>query len=113
MILQKRGQIIVARASADEDSLMEIALEAGADDFVVDDEGFEILTSPGTLEAVHKALESKGITSEVAEVTALPDLKVPLNDDSTVKAVERLLEALEDQNDVQQVYSNAQFPEDQ
>jgi YebC/PmpR family DNA-binding regulatory protein len=109
-LFQKRGQIIVAREAADEDALMEVALEAGAEDFKVEEEGFEILTSPADFEAVHKAIEAKGIPSEAAGVTALPELTVPVTDESTIKAVTRLLEGLEDHDDVQQVYSNAEFP---
>jgi len=111
-LFQKRGQIIIARASVEEDTLMEVALEAGAEDFRVDDPGYEILTTPANFESVHQAIESRGIPCEAAEVTALAELTVPLNEASTVKAVTRLLEALEDQDDVQQVYSNAEFPTD-
>jgi YebC/PmpR family DNA-binding regulatory protein len=109
-LFQKRGQIIIARDAAEEEAVMEIALEAGAEDFKTEDQGYEILTAPAQFEAVHKAIEVQGIRCEAAEVTALADLTVPLNDEPTIKAVTRLLEALEDHDDVQQVYSNAEFP---
>lgn len=109
-LFQKRGQIIVARDAVEEDVLMELALEAGADDFRADEQGYEILTTPADFEAVHQAIDARGIRCEVAEVTALADLTVPLRDETTIRAVSRLLEALEDQDDVQQVYSNAEFP---
>jgi YebC/PmpR family DNA-binding regulatory protein len=112
-LFQKRGQIIVARQSIEEDPLMELALEAGADDFRTEAQGYEILTTPSQFESVHQVLESKGISCEAAEVTALADLTVPLREESQIKAVSRLLEALEDHDDVQAVYSNAEFPPEQ
>lgn len=111
-LFQKRGQIIIAQDAVEEDALMQIALEAGAEDFKTDDQGYEILTTPADFEAVHKAIEAKGIPCEAAEVTALAELTVPLTDESTIKVVARLLEALEDHDDVQQLYSNAEFPPD-
>jgi YebC/PmpR family DNA-binding regulatory protein len=111
-LFQRKGQILVTRESAEEDQLMEIALESGAEDFKVDEGGFEILTAPGDFEAVHKAIEEKGIPCEVAHVTALPELSVKLEDAKTTAAVSRLLEALDDHDDVQSVYSNAEFLEE-
>jgi YebC/PmpR family DNA-binding regulatory protein len=110
-LFHRKGQIIVPREAANEDALMEIALEAGAEDFKSDPEGFEILTDPARFEAVHKQLETKGIKPAVAEVTALPTVTVPLQAD-TAAAVSRLIDALEDHDDVKEVYSNADFPED-
>jgi YebC/PmpR family DNA-binding regulatory protein len=111
-LFQKRGQIMIARGAVEEDFLMEVALEAGAQDFKADEHGYEILTAPADFEAVQKAMEAKGIPFESAEVTALSDLSVPVNERTTVQAVSRLLEALEEHDDVQQVYSNAEFPDD-
>ena len=91
---------------------MEIALDAGADDLKTDEQAYEILTTPTNFESVHTAIEAKGISCEAAEVTAIPDLTVSLNDQATINTVTRLLEALEDHDDVQQVYSNAEFPAD-
>ncbi len=109
-LFQKRGQVMVARGAAAEDALMEIAIEAGAEDFKADEQGYEILTTPAALESVQRAIESKGIRCEVVQVVALPQLTVPLQDEGTVQALTRLIEALEDHDDVQQVYSNAEFP---
>jgi transcriptional/translational regulatory protein YebC/TACO1 len=97
---------------AQEDQLMEVALEAGAEDFKAEAQGFEILTEPGQFEAVHKQLENKGIKPAVAEVTELPTVTVALEDESARTAVNRLLDALEDHDDVKEVYSNAEFPDD-
>jgi YebC/PmpR family DNA-binding regulatory protein len=108
-LFQKRGQIMIARGAVEEDMLMEIALEAGAEDFRADDQGFEILTTPSAFEPVQQAIEKQGIAYETAEITALPELTVPVDDPATRQAVSRLLEALEEHDDVQQVYSNADF----
>jgi len=105
-LFQRKGQIIVPREAADEDQLMEVALEAGAEDFKAEPEGYEILTEPGRFEAVHKQIESKGIKPEGAEVTELPTVIVPVQDEA-VASVNRLIDALEDHEDVKEVYSNA------
>lgn len=111
-LFQRKGQIIVTREAANEDQLMEVALEAGADDFKADEQGYEILTEPGNFEAVHKQIEAKGIKPVVAEITSLPAMTVPLNTEQAV-AVNKLIEALEEDEDVKDVYSNAEFPGDQ
>ncbi len=111
-LFQRKGQIIVPRDSASEDQLMEVALEAGAEDFKAEADGYEILTEPGTFEAVHKQVEAKGIKPAVAEVTEVPNVTVPLADEQSISAVNKLIEALEDHDDVKEVYSNAEFPED-
>ena len=109
-LFQRKGQIIVARENANEDVLMEAALEAGAEDFRTEPEGFEVLTEPGHFEAVHKAIEAKGIRPESATVTYLPTLTVPVTEPAAVQAVSQLMELLEDHDDVKEVYSNAEFP---
>jgi len=109
-LFRRRGQIIVARDAAEEDALMEVALEAGAEDFKAEPQGYEIITDPAHFEAVHKQIEAKGIKPDLAAVTELPSITVPLPDEQAVAAVNRLLEALEDHDDVKEVYSNAEHP---
>lgn len=109
-LFHRKGQLIVARDAASEDQLMEVALEAGAEDFKAAAEGFEIITAPASFEAVHQAVEAKGIKCASAEVTELPELTVPLANASHATAVTRLVDALEDHDDVKEVYSNAEFP---
>jgi len=109
-LFQRKGQIIVARDAANEDQLMEVALEAGAEDFKADEQGYEILTEPANFEAVHKQIEAKGIKPAMAEINSLPTLTVPLNGEQAA-AVNKLIEALEDNDDVKDVYSNGEFPE--
>lgn len=109
-LFHRRGQIIVSRDAAGEDELMEVALEAGADDFKAEAQGYEILTDPSAFEAVHKQIEAKGIKPVVAEVAWLAEVTVPLTADAAV-AVNKLTDALEESDDVKEVHSNAEFPE--
>ena len=88
---------------------MELALEAGADDFKAEPEGYEILVEPAHFEQVHKRIEAKSLKPAVAEVTYLPTGTVPLSDAATAAAVNRLLDALEEHDDVKEVYSNAEL----
>lgn len=111
-LFHRKGQIIVSRDAADEDQLMELALEAGAEDFKAESQGFEILTEPANFEAVHKQIEARNIKYEAAEVTSLPTITVPLNEEASVAAVNKLIEALEEHDDVKEVYSNADFPDE-
>jgi YebC/PmpR family DNA-binding regulatory protein len=110
-LFQRKGQIIVTRESANEDQLMEVALEAGAEDFKTDEHGYEIVTDPGQFEAVHKVVEAKGIKPAGAEVTWLPTLTVPLSDPKAINEVSRLIDLLEEHDDVKDIYSNAEFSE--
>jgi YebC/PmpR family DNA-binding regulatory protein len=110
-LFQKKGQIIVLREASEEDPLMEAVLEAGAEDFKTDPNGYEILTDSAHFEAVHKAIEAKGIKPAAAEVTWLSSLTVPVATGKAVEEVTRLLDLLEDHDDVKDVHSNADFPE--
>jgi YebC/PmpR family DNA-binding regulatory protein len=111
-LFHRKGQIIIPRDAANEDQLMEVALDAGAEDFKAEPQGYEIITDPAHFEAVHKQIEVKGIKADVAGVTALPTVTVPLPDDRAVAAVNKLIDALEDHDDVKEVYSNAEFPDE-
>jgi len=100
------GQLIFAPGT-DEDKVMEVALEAGAEDVITDDDGaIEVLTTPGEFEAVKNALEAAGLKPEVAEVTMRPENTIELTGDDAVK-MQKLLDVLEDLDDVQEVYHNA------
>jgi len=110
-LFHRKGQIIIPREGASEDQLMEAALEAGAEDFKAEPEGFEVLTDPAEFESVHKHLEGKGFKPAVAEVTFLPTVTVPLTDPAAVSSVSKLVDALEEHEDVKEVYSNADFPD--
>jgi YebC/PmpR family DNA-binding regulatory protein len=108
-LFQRKGQIIVARAAIEEDRLMEAVLEAGAEDFQADADGYEILTDPSGFEAVHHRVEALGIRCDAAEVTWLPTLTVPVSE-ADAPAVQRLIEVLEEHDDVKEVYANADLP---
>jgi YebC/PmpR family DNA-binding regulatory protein len=108
-LFQRKGQIIVSKENATEDKLMELALEAGAEDFKTDENGFEVLTEPGKFESVHKTIEAAGVKCEVAEITSLPVITTPLADAAAIGAVSKLIEALEEHDDVKEVFSNADF----
>ena len=110
-LFHRKGQIIIPREAAEEDPLMELALEAGAEDFKADANGYEIVTEPSSFESVHKQVEARGIKAVAAEVTSLPTVTVPLNGEPAVAAVNKLIDALEEDDDVKEVYSNAEFPE--
>src|SRR5438876_2623424 len=110
-LFHRKGQIIIPREGANEDQLMELALEAGAEDFKAEAEGFEILTDPSHFETVHKQIEAKGLKPAVAEVTYLPTVTVSLTDPATIASVNRLLDGLEDHEDVKEVHSNAELPD--
>ena len=100
------GQMIFAPGTS-EDKVMEVALEGGAEDVVTDEDGaIEVLTSPGDFEAVKNALEAAGLKPEVAEVTMRPENTIELGGDDAAK-MQKLLDALEDLDDVQEVYHNA------
>ena len=100
------GQIIFAPGT-DEEQVMELALEAGADDVITDDDGvIEVLTEPGEFEAVKSALEGAGLTAEVAEVTMRAENTIDLAGDDAEK-MQKLIDVLEDLDDVQAVYHNA------
>ncbi|MBP8068379.1 MAG: YebC/PmpR family DNA-binding transcriptional regulator, partial [Acetatifactor sp.] len=86
--------------------LMMTALDAGAEDFSEEDDSFEILTDPDNFEEVRKALEDAGIPMISAEVTMIPQNYVTLTDETAVKNLQRTLELLEDDDDVQAVYHN-------
>jgi YebC/PmpR family DNA-binding regulatory protein len=108
-LFHRKGQIIVAREAAGEDATMEAVLEAGAEDFQTHPEDYEILTDAAHFEGVHKALEGKGIKPAAAEVTWLPSATVPLPEGKAAEEVTRLLDLLEDHDDVKDVHSNAEF----
>ncbi|MBM3837712.1 MAG: YebC/PmpR family DNA-binding transcriptional regulator [Verrucomicrobia bacterium] len=111
-LFHRKGQIIVPREAANEDDLMGLALDAGAEDFKAEPEGYEIITEPAQFEAVHKQVEGKGIKCAAAQVTSIPFITVPLTDPAAVATVSKLIEALEDHDDVKDVHTNAEFPGD-
>jgi YebC/PmpR family DNA-binding regulatory protein len=104
------GQLIFAPGT-DEDKVMEVALEAGAEDVITDQEGaIEVLTAPADFEAVKNALEAAGLLADMAEVTMRAENTIALSGDDAVK-MQKLLDILEDLDDVQNVFHNADIEE--
>ena len=103
-----KGQIIIDKEEyeTDADTLMEMALEAGADDFVEEEDSFEILTDPDSLEDVRKALEDQKVPMVSAEITRIPQNYVSLTEENAVKCLQRTLDLLDEDDDVQYVYTN-------
>ena len=110
-MFDKHGYFVIAKSAADEERLMEVALEAGAEDIREDGERFEVLCEPEAFEAVKAALEAATITSEAAEVTMLPQTNVVLAGKEAEQML-RLMDMLDDCEDVQKVYTNADIPEE-
>ena len=107
-MFSKKGDIVIPKSAAKEDDLMNIVLEAGGDDLKDDGDNWEILTTPNAYETVLEAVKKAGIKPEVAEIGMIPQNYVKLEGQQAATMI-RLLEALEDQDDVQHVYSNFDF----
>lgn len=107
-MFDEKGQIIVDKEECDMDAddLMMIALDGGAEDFSDEDDSFEIITAPEELQSVVKCLEDNNIKMASSEVTMIPQNYVEANDEETVKLVTRILDLLDEDDDVQDVYCN-------
>lgn len=111
-LFQRKGQLIIPREAASEDQVMEAALDAGAEDFRAEAEGYEVITEPAQFEAVHRQLEAKGIKCASADVAYLPAVTAPAADPANAAALSKLIEALEDHDDVKEVHTNSALPEE-
>jgi YebC/PmpR family DNA-binding regulatory protein len=109
---ERKGVIYVEKRAATEDDLMLAALDAGAEDIVDEGDTWRVTTPPTDLQSVRSALEGAGIPFTSADLTMLPSQTVPLTDEATARSVVRLIDALEDQDDVQAVYANFDIPDD-
>jgi YebC/PmpR family DNA-binding regulatory protein len=107
----RKGVITLSRA-LDEDSVTEVAVEAGAEDMSDDGDNWVVTCDPHDLHAVRTALEGAGMAAESAELAMVPSTTVPVTEESEVRKVLRLLEALDDQDDVQNVWSNFDTPDE-
>ena len=108
----RQGVIIVEKSAGSEDDLMLAALEAGAEDIADQGDSWQVTTPPTDLNAVRTAIEDAGIAATSAELTMLPTQTVPLADESSAKQVLRLVDTLEDHDDVQAVYANFDIPDE-
>jgi len=105
-MFDKKGVILVDKATISEDKLMELALEAGAEDVVEEDEQFQVVTTPEDFDEVRESLEKEGVVFEEASVTMVPQNIVEVTEEKPAKALLKLLENLEDHEDVQNVHAN-------
>ncbi len=110
-MFDKKGYIAVEKSAVDEDTLMEIAIEAGAEDVREDNGAFEIITEPDDFESVKDAIDKAAISYIDAEITMLPQSTTNLEGKQALQMV-KLMEALDDCEDVQKVYTNADIPEE-
>ena len=107
-MFDKKGQIIISKeeGSMEADDLMMIALDAGAEDFVEEEDSYEVVTDPDSFSQVREALEAENIVMAQAEVTMIPQTWVELSDEGDIKNMNRTLDLLEEDDDVQEVYHN-------
>jgi YebC/PmpR family DNA-binding regulatory protein len=107
-MFDEKGQIIIDKQECglDADDLMMLALDAGAEDFSEEEDSFEITTAPADFNDVHKALEEQQIAMVSAEVTMLPQTYVSLTEEADITNINRILDLLDDEDDVQEVYHN-------
>ncbi len=109
-LFEKKGYIVVEKAAKPEDELFELALEAGADDLRGDEDNFEIITSPDSFETVLSAVKSAGLEPQVAEIEMVPQTYIQL-EGADARQMLKLMEALEDHDDVQKVSANFDISE--
>ena len=113
-MFDERGVLVVEREPGmDEDEMMMTALDAGAEDVKVDDDVFEILTAPNDFSTVRENLEKQGIAFLSAEVAKIPQNTVAVTDPDTVLKIQKMLDLLEENDDVQNVFHNADLPEEE
>ena len=107
-MFDEKGLIVIDKEEVemDEDELMMLAVEAGAEDFGVEDDSYEITTSPDEFETVREALEKEGIPMASAEITMIPQTYTVLNNEDDIKKMNKLLDMLDDDDDVKNVYNN-------
>jgi YebC/PmpR family DNA-binding regulatory protein len=110
-LFERRGVVLVAADGVDEDELTLAAAEGGADDVALDGSSYQVLAAPENLHAVRDAIEAAGFSVENSELTMLPKTTVEVADESDAKKVLRLMDQLEDNDDVQDVFANFDIPE--
>ncbi len=111
-MFKKKGILVVDKEAADEDTLMMLALDAGAEDVKSADDSYEILTDPDDFFTVQEALEKNSIQTLASEISMIPDTTIALEGD-TAQKMQNLIDALEDADDVQEVYTNADLPDEE
>jgi YebC/PmpR family DNA-binding regulatory protein len=110
-IFDSRGVISIDADRVDEDTLMDVAMEAGADDIETESDSYTIITDPGKLDDVRTAIEEKGIPIASAEVTMVPQNTVKLTDEKEASSMLKMMDLLEENDDIQKVYANFDIDE--
>ena len=111
-MFDKKGTILVDKETIEEDELLDKALEAGAEDVAEEDNVFQVVTAPDDFESVREALEADGVKFIEATVSMVPQNTIDVSEEKTAKQILKLLESLEDHDDVQNVYANFDIPDD-
>ena len=111
-MFKRKGVFVLPGDAGDEDELMMMALDAGAEDFKNDEDDYEVLTTPENYDAVEKAFQDADIEMTISKITMVPDTTIALDGDDARK-MQNLLDALDDLDDVKDVYSNAELPDDE
>ncbi len=111
-MFHKKGQITVSRGTIEEDRMLELALEAGAEELTSEEDEYVITTSHDQLYAVADALKKAGVTTDGQKFTFIPDTTIPIADEAVARQIMRLCDALEEDDDVQNVYSNLDIPDE-
>ncbi|WZL71658.1 YebC/PmpR family DNA-binding transcriptional regulator [Clostridiaceae bacterium 35-E11] len=112
-MFDRKGQIIIENNSdINEEKLMETALEAGAEDFIGDEEGFEIISAPEDFYDVKNILAENGYHFVAADIAMLPQTTVKLENEEQIKSMNRLIDMLEDDDDIQEIYHNWDMPQE-
>jgi YebC/PmpR family DNA-binding regulatory protein len=109
---ERRGVVLVSAEGADEDAVVLVAAEAGADDVALDGSSYVVTSVPEALSAVRQAFEDAGFVTESVELAMVPKTTVAVSDESTARRIVNLVEGLEDTEDVQDVYANFDIPEE-
>ncbi len=111
-MFHKKGLIVFDQNQISEDEILEVALDAGADDVVTTEDQFEVYTDLAAFESVKQAFDDRGLRYTMAEITMVPQNTVKLDDESQAVQILKLMEAIEDSDDVQKVYANFDIPAD-
>jgi len=110
-MFEKKGSIIFDKKDVSEDTLMELVLEAGGEDVIEQESEYEVITDPSAFEYVKTAIDSAGIKSILAEISMIPQTTVKLDEQKAVQML-KLMEKMEDNDDVQHVYANFDIPDE-
>ena len=111
-MFDKKGLIVFEQELVDEDKILEVALEAGADDVITTEDQYEVHTELASFESVKQAFDDQELQYTMAEITMMPQNTVQVDDEAQAAQVLKLMDAIEDADDVQKVYANFDIPDE-